>query len=145
MQYLANQNIVHGDLAARNVLLCKNNIVKIGDFGLAKSLGNNPNYPRQLGVSEKHTMSAIDLPLIIKLIYLKLQFCLPLRWMAIESIKHNTFSVKSDVWSFGVFMWEIFSIGAFVVPYENIRPEHLQKQLEEGIRLDCPKYATPEM
>lgn len=79
MEYLASKKVLHGDLAARNVLLADNNIVKICDFGLARSLYKAEQYKK---VSDG---------------------LLPLRWLAIESISDMVFSVYSDVWSFGWF------------------------------------------
>lgn len=77
MHYLASKKVLHGDLAARNVLLSEDNIVKICDFGLAKSLYRNENY--------KKTGEAL----------------LPFKWLALESISDLIFSTYSDVWSFG--------------------------------------------
>lgn len=77
MEYLSTKNVLHGDLAARNVLLCDNNVVKICDFGLAKNLYMAQNYIK------------------------KSETPLPFKWLALESISNQTFSVYSDVWSFG--------------------------------------------
>lgn len=77
MDYLSSRHVLHGDLAARNILLCENFIVKICDFGLAKNLYNYQNY----------TMKSVML--------------LSFKWLALESISDNIFSVYSDVWSFG--------------------------------------------
>jgi serine/threonine protein kinase len=77
MDYLALRKVLHGDLAARNILLCKGNVVKICDFGLAKSLYRNYSYKRS-GDS-----------------------LLPYKWLALESIADGVFTVYSDVWSYG--------------------------------------------
>lgn len=79
MDYLSTKKVLHGDLAARNVLLCDDNVVKICDFGLAKNLYKSENY-------KKNTETP-----------------LPFKWLALESISDQNFSVYSDVWAFGKF------------------------------------------
>jgi FMS-like tyrosine kinase 1 len=78
MNYLSSKKVLHGDLAARNVLLAKDKIVKICDFGLSRSLQNSSNY-----MKVNNTVN------------------LPVKWMALESIADSIFSTQSDVWSFG--------------------------------------------
>lgn len=85
MDYLASRKVLHGDLAARNILLAEDNIVKICDFGLARSMYKNDNY-------KKHSEAP-----------------LPFKWLALESISDHVFSTYSDVWAFGVVLWELFS------------------------------------
>lgn len=77
MNYVASKKVLHGDLAARNILLCENNVVKICDFGLARSLYNRENYQKKS-----------DDPL-------------PFKWLAIESIEDQIYSTQSDMWAFG--------------------------------------------
>lgn len=77
MDYLASRKVLHGDLAARNILLCDDNIVKICDFGLARSMYKNDNYKK------------------------KGEAPLPFKWLALESISDHVFSTYSDVWAFG--------------------------------------------
>ncbi|XP_019866136.2 vascular endothelial growth factor receptor 1 isoform X3 [Aethina tumida] len=120
MGYLASRKVLHGDLAARNVLLADNNIVKICDFGLAKTMYKDDNY-----------MKKGDGPL-------------PIKWMAIESIRDKIFSTQSDVWSFGITCWEIFSLGRNPYPGFNIDNEFLQKLLS-GYRMEQPEYSPRNM
>ena len=112
MEYLANNGFIHRDLAARNCLLDSGLTVKVSDFGLTRQVLDKTYYRSQ---SDTH---------------------LPIRWMAIESIEHNLFSIKSDVWSFGVLVWEMMTRGR--TPYESIRHFHIVHYLKSGNRLSQP-------
>ncbi|XP_062606193.1 vascular endothelial growth factor receptor 3-like, partial [Saccostrea cucullata] len=120
MEYLASKKYIHRDLAARNVLLAEDNIVKICDFGLAKDLYNNPEY-----------LKKTDGPV-------------PVKWMAIESLTHRLYTTKSDVWSYGVFLWELFSLGGSPYPGVEINEKFIGL-LQDGYRMEKPRYATDEM
>ncbi|XP_049442052.1 vascular endothelial growth factor receptor 3 isoform X2 [Epinephelus fuscoguttatus] len=120
MEFLASRKCIHRDLAARNILLSENNIVKICDFGLARDIYKDPDYVRKGNVR------------------------LPLKWMAPESIFDKVYTSQSDVWSFGVLLWEIFSLGAS--PYPGVQiDEDFCKRLKDGVRMRAPETASPEI
>uniref|UniRef100_A0A7I4YX48 Tyrosine-protein kinase n=1 Tax=Haemonchus contortus TaxID=6289 RepID=A0A7I4YX48_HAECO len=111
MQYLESEQVMHRDLAARNCLIGANDVCKISDFGLSL-----------MGHSHEE----------------KQRLRLPIRWLAPETLLNCMFSSKSDVWSYGVLMFEVFSNGR--LPYENILDlRDLRKQIVfEGLRLKPP-------
>ncbi|KAF7995940.1 hypothetical protein HCN44_007047 [Aphidius gifuensis] len=122
MEYLGRKNIVHRDLAARNILVADENHVKLSDFGLAQVTGNNDYYILQTNRD------------------------LPIKWYAPESLRDGRFSSRTDVWSFGVTMYETFGLGEDPkLPYndgDNRNDEegskYLLDELESGRRLPCP-------
>ncbi|XP_026056306.1 vascular endothelial growth factor receptor 1-like isoform X1 [Carassius auratus] len=120
MEFLASRKCIHRDLAARNILLSNNNVVKICDFGLARDVYKDPDYVRKGDAR------------------------LPLKWMAPESIFDKVFTAQSDVWSYGVLLWEIFSLGASPYPGLNI-DEAFCHRLKQGTRMCPPEYSTPEI
>uniref|UniRef100_A0AAZ3PMF4 Vascular endothelial growth factor receptor 3 n=1 Tax=Oncorhynchus tshawytscha TaxID=74940 RepID=A0AAZ3PMF4_ONCTS len=120
MEFLASRKCIHRDLAARNILLSENNVVKICDFGLARDIYKDPDYVRKGSAR------------------------LPLKWMAPESIFDKVYTSQSDVWSFGVLLWEIFSLGAS--PYPGVQiDEDFCKRLKDGTRMRAPETASPEI
>ncbi|XP_053129403.1 vascular endothelial growth factor receptor kdr-like isoform X2 [Hemicordylus capensis] len=120
MEFLASRKCIHRDLAARNILLSENNVVKICDFGLARDIYKDPDYVRKGDAR------------------------LPLKWMAPEAIFDKIYTTQSDVWSFGVLLWEIFSLGASPYPGVQIDEDFCQR-LKEGTRMRSPEYSTPEI
>ncbi|XP_017797835.1 PREDICTED: vascular endothelial growth factor receptor 1 [Habropoda laboriosa] len=119
MEYLSQRKVLHGDLAARNILLAEENVVKICDFGLAKTMYKDNNYKKKG-----------DGPL-------------PIKWMAIESIRDRIFSTQSDIWSFGIVLWEFFTLAE--TPYPGMEAEKQYQRLIEGYRMEQPEHATSEV
>ncbi|XP_017764514.1 PREDICTED: vascular endothelial growth factor receptor 1 isoform X2 [Eufriesea mexicana] len=119
MEYLSQRKVLHGDLAARNILLAEDNVVKICDFGLAKTMYKDNNYEKKGGG------------------------LLPIKWMAIESIRDRIFSTQSDIWSFGIVLWEFFTLAE--TPYPGMEAEKQYQKLIEGYRMEQPEYATSEV
>nr|CAB3245920.1 FGFR fibroblast growth factor receptor precursor [Phallusia mammillata] len=119
MEYLAQKKCVHRDLAARNVLVTDDYVMKIADFGLARDIRCNDYY-------RKHTRGH-----------------LPYKWMALEAMADNIFTHATDVWSFGVLLWEIFTLGGS--PYPGVKTNELVRFLRQGERLEHPQFASPEL
>uniref|UniRef100_A0A8C1DWM9 receptor protein-tyrosine kinase n=2 Tax=Cyprinus carpio TaxID=7962 RepID=A0A8C1DWM9_CYPCA len=120
MEFLASKNCVHRDLAARNVLLSQGKIVKICDFGLARDIMHDNNY-----VSKGSTF-------------------LPVKWMAPESIFDNLYTTLSDVWSYGILLWEIFSLGG--TPYPGmVVDSSFYNKIKSGYRMAKPEHSSSDV
>nr|XP_033813926.1 ephrin type-B receptor 3 [Geotrypetes seraphini] len=119
MKYLAEMNYVHRDLAARNILVNSNLVCKVSDFGLSRFLENDPSDPT-------YTSS--------------LGGKIPIRWTAPEAITYRKFTSASDVWSYGIVMWEVMSYGER--PYWDMSNQDVINAVEQDYRLpppmDCP-------
>uniref|UniRef100_A0A8C2AN65 receptor protein-tyrosine kinase n=1 Tax=Cyprinus carpio TaxID=7962 RepID=A0A8C2AN65_CYPCA len=116
MYYLEEQRMVHRNLAARNILLKSDFMVQIADYGIADLL-----YPDD----KKYFFNEINTPI---------------KWMALESIMFRRYTHQSDVWSYGVTVWEMMSYGA--EPYSAMRPQEVPDLLEKGERLSQPQICT---
>uniref|UniRef100_A0A671K2I7 Tyrosine-protein kinase n=1 Tax=Sinocyclocheilus anshuiensis TaxID=1608454 RepID=A0A671K2I7_9TELE len=107
MEYLEANNFVHRDLAARNVLVSDDNIAKVSDFGLTKEASSTQDTAK-----------------------------LPVKWTSPEALREKKFSTKSDVWSYGVLLWEIYSFGR--VPYPRIPLKEVVPRVEKGYKMEAP-------
>ncbi|XP_033928004.1 tyrosine-protein kinase receptor UFO-like [Melopsittacus undulatus] len=119
MEYLSLRNFIHRDLAARNCMLDARLRVLVADFGLAKRLGEGQYY-RQGRVAP-----------------------VPVKWVALESLESRVYSTKSDVWSFGVTMWEVLARGR--TPYPGLENGDVYEYLRGGQRLRAPPDCPPEL
>ncbi|NWH44597.1 FLT3 kinase, partial [Fregata magnificens] len=120
MEFLESKSCIHRDLAARNILVTQGKVVKICDFGLARDVVNDSNY------------------------IVRGNARLPVKWMAPESLFERTYTMKSDVWSYGILLWEIFSLG--VNPYPGIQVDtNFYKLIQSGFKMDRPYYATKDV
>ncbi|EDL89921.1 v-kit Hardy-Zuckerman 4 feline sarcoma viral oncogene homolog, isoform CRA_a [Rattus norvegicus] len=120
MAFLASKNCIHRDLAARNILLTHGRITKICDFGLARDIRNDSNY------------------------VVKGNARLPVKWMAPESIFNCVYTFESDVWSYGIFLWELFSLGSSPYPGMPVDSK-FYKMIKEGFRMLSPEHAPAAM
>ncbi|XP_045489905.1 tyrosine-protein kinase Abl isoform X4 [Pieris rapae] len=111
MSYLESRSFIHRDLAARNCLVGENHLVKVADFGLAR-LMRDDTYTAHAGAK------------------------FPIKWTAPEGLAYNTFSTKSDVWAFGILLWEIATYG--MSPYPGVDLADVYHMLEKGYRMECP-------
>ncbi|KAJ8395693.1 hypothetical protein AAFF_G00029300 [Aldrovandia affinis] len=116
MEYLASKKFVHRDLAARNCMLDESYTVKVADFGLARDVYEKEYY-------SVHNKSGVKLPV---------------KWMALESLQTHKFTSKSDVWSFGVLLWELMTRGA--PPYSDVNSFDITVFLLQGRRLLQPEF-----
>ncbi|XP_077073551.1 tyrosine-protein kinase Mer [Siphateles boraxobius] len=119
MEYLSNRNFLHRDLAARNCMLRDDLSVCVADFGLSKKIYSG-DYYRQGRIAK-----------------------MPVKWIAVESLADRVFTVKSDVWAFGVTMWEIASRG--MTPYPGVQNHEIYDYLFHGNRLKQPNDCLDEL
>uniref|UniRef100_A0A8D3EG03 receptor protein-tyrosine kinase n=1 Tax=Scophthalmus maximus TaxID=52904 RepID=A0A8D3EG03_SCOMX len=119
MEYLSGRNFLHRDLAARNCMLRDDMTVCVADFGLSKKIYSG-DYYRQGRIAK-----------------------MPVKWIAVESLADRVFTVKSDVWAFGITMWEIATRG--MTPYPGIPNHEIYDYLVEGHRLKQPAECLDEL
>ncbi|XP_036608674.1 protein-tyrosine kinase 6 [Trichosurus vulpecula] len=117
MCYLESQNYIHRDLAARNILVGENNICKVGDFGLARLIKDD--------------------------VYLSYAHNIPYKWTAPEALSYGYYSIKSDVWSFGILLYEIFSGGQ--IPYPGMSNNEAHTKVLGGFRMLRPTKCPPSI
>ena len=118
LSYLESKKFVHRDIAARNVLVSAHDCVKLADFGLSRWIEDNSYYKASKGK-------------------------LPIKWMAPESINFRRFTTASDVWMFGVCVWEILMLG--VKPFQGVKNSEVIGKLENGERLGLPPRCPPRL
>ena len=118
MAYLEAQNYIHRDLAARNILVAENLICKVADFGLARLIDED-TYQAQTGAK------------------------FPIKWTAPEAALYNRFTIKSDVWSFGIFLTELVTWGR--IPYPGMTNPEVLAQVERGYRMPLPLNCPPRL
>uniref|UniRef100_A0A1B6D3T2 non-specific protein-tyrosine kinase n=1 Tax=Clastoptera arizonana TaxID=38151 RepID=A0A1B6D3T2_9HEMI len=118
LSYLESKKFVHRDIAARNVLVSSHHCVKLADFGLSRWVEDQSYYKASKGK-------------------------LPIKWMAPESINFRRFTTASDVWMFGVCMWEILMLG--VKPFMGVKNNDVIGKLDNGERLALPANCPPRL
>ncbi|XP_063244221.1 proto-oncogene tyrosine-protein kinase receptor Ret [Bacillus rossius redtenbacheri] len=119
MAYLSEIKLVHRDLAARNVLVAAGRICKISDFGLTRDVYEDDAYL-------KRSKGRV-----------------PVKWMAVESLADHVYTSKSDVWSFGVLLWELVTLGAS--PYPGVAVHNLFHLLRAGYRMERPENCSAQL
>ncbi|KAM4527620.1 tyrosine-protein kinase Fer [Odontesthes bonariensis] len=112
MAYLESKNCIHRDLAARNCLVGEHSVLKISDFGMSRQEDD--------GVYSSSGLKQI-----------------PIKWTAPEALNYGRYSSESDVWSYGILLWETFSLG--VCPYPGMTNQQAREQVEKGYRMACPQ------
>ena len=118
MAYLEEQNYIHRDLAARNILVGEHLICKVADFGLARVIDED--------IYEAHTGAKF-----------------PIKWTAPEAAMYNRFTIKSDVWSLGVVLYEIVTYGRF--PYPGMTNAEVLEKIQTGYRMGCPPNCPKQL
>ncbi|CAL8143643.1 unnamed protein product [Orchesella dallaii] len=120
MEFLSTNKVVHRDLATRNILLSgRNRILKISDFGLSKDVYEQNLYK----ISSKGSI--------------------PVKWLAPECLLKDVYTIESDVWSYGILLWEIFTYGG--CPYPGVETRKVFDLLKDGYRMDRPEHCPQDL
>uniref|UniRef100_A0A4W6C3I1 Tyrosine-protein kinase n=1 Tax=Lates calcarifer TaxID=8187 RepID=A0A4W6C3I1_LATCA len=119
MEYLESKKCIHRDLAARNCLVAENNVVKISDFGMSRQQDDGV-YSAEGGLRQ-----------------------IPVKWTAPEALNYGRYTTESDVWSFGVLLWETFSMG--MTPYTSMTNQQTRDEVERGYRMLAPHGCPVEI
>ncbi|CDQ65406.1 unnamed protein product [Oncorhynchus mykiss] len=140
MRYLSDMGYVHRDLAARNVLVNSNLVCKVSDFGLSRVIDDDPEAVYTTTGKMQDIMNLIFTP-ATDLHFTEQGGKIPVRWTAMEAIQYRKFTSASDVWSYGIVMWEVMSYGER--PYWDMSNQDVIKAIEEGYRLPAPMDCPP--
>ncbi|TKS70095.1 Tyrosine-protein kinase [Collichthys lucidus] len=119
MEYLESKKCIHRDLAARNCLVAEGNLVKISDFGMSRQQDDGV-YSTEGGLRQ-----------------------IPVKWTAPEALNYGRYTTESDVWSFGVLLWETFSLG--MTPYTSMTNQQTRDEVERGYRMPAPHSCPVEV
>uniref|UniRef100_A0A674NEU9 Tyrosine-protein kinase n=1 Tax=Takifugu rubripes TaxID=31033 RepID=A0A674NEU9_TAKRU len=119
MEYLETKKCIHRDLAARNCLVAENNSVKISDFGMSRQHDDGV-YMAEGGLRQ-----------------------IPVKWTAPEALNYGRYTTESDVWSFGILLWETFSLG--MTPYTSMSNQETRTEVEKGYRMPAPRFCPLEI
>ncbi|XP_070712303.1 tyrosine-protein kinase Fes/Fps isoform X2 [Pempheris klunzingeri] len=119
MEYLESKKCIHRDLAARNCLVAEHNVVKISDFGMSRQQDDGV-YSTEGGLRQ-----------------------VPVKWTAPEALNYGRYTTESDVWSFGVLLWESFSMG--MTPYTSMTNQQTREEVEKGYRMPAPQSCPEEV
>uniref|UniRef100_A0A3Q1AH94 Tyrosine-protein kinase n=1 Tax=Amphiprion ocellaris TaxID=80972 RepID=A0A3Q1AH94_AMPOC len=119
MEYLESKKCIHRDLAARNCLVAEHNVVKISDFGMSRQQDDGV-YSAEGGLRQ-----------------------IPVKWTAPEALNYGRYTTDSDVWSFGILLWETFSMG--MTPYTSMTNQQTRDEVEKGYRMPAPHSCPVEV